>query len=155
MLTKKAPSNKSASPKASPSQASLFPSNDTNESGTTTATAQNNATSTETSLTKRPSTSLTTVPKTTAPVRSGKTRVIVKYDVGFSNFLTIRGKGANLSWEKGILLKNNKNDEWVWETEIPFTQCEFKVLINDISFETGDNHPLQCGASIQYTPQFS
>lgn len=83
-----------------------------------------------------------------------KTRVIVKFDTGFSNQLHIRGKGANLSWDKGIPLKNVKADEWVWETDVPFTTCEFKVLINDKHYETGENHPLHAGANVLYTPRF-
>ena len=84
-----------------------------------------------------------------------KTRVTVKYDVGFSNQLSIRGKGANLNWEKGQPLKNVKPDEWIWETDVPFTQCEFKVLINDRVYENGDNHQLNTGSTIVYTPRFS
>ena len=83
-----------------------------------------------------------------------KTRVVIKYDVGFNNFLSLRGKGGGLTWEKGTALKNVKYDEWVWETETSFTTCEFKVLINDCQYEIGENHPISCGASFQYTPQF-
>jgi hypothetical protein len=82
------------------------------------------------------------------------TRVIVKYDVGFGNALFIRGKGINLNWNKGILLRNTKKDEWVWETDAPFSACEFKVLLNDREFELGDNHPLTQGSAIQYAPKF-
>ena len=82
------------------------------------------------------------------------TRVTIKFDVGFGNSLYIRGKGAGLSWDKGILLKNLKTDEWIWETDLPFTQCEFKVLINDKEFELGDNHLLSQGATIQFAPKF-
>lgn len=83
-----------------------------------------------------------------------KTRIVVKFDVGFSNTLSIRGHGANLSWERGLPLKNIKSDEWVWETDLPFTAGEFKVLINDRQYEAGENHKLNCGAVIQYTPRF-
>lgn len=83
-----------------------------------------------------------------------KTRIIIKYDVGFNNQLHIRGKGANLNWEKGQLLKNVKADEWMWETDAHFSQCEFKVLINDANYETGENHLLNCGSSVIYTPHF-
>jgi hypothetical protein len=82
------------------------------------------------------------------------TRVIVKYDVGFGNALYIRGKGANLNWDKGIMLRNVKPNEWHWETDLPFNACEFKILINDNEYEAGDNHPLTAGSSIQYTPRF-
>lgn len=99
---------------------------------------------------------ITSETKENAPLKKklSKTRIIVKYDVGFQNTLYIRGKGANLSWEKGIELKNIAFDEWLWETETPFTTCEFKVLINDRFYEGGDNHTLDCGSSVQYCPKF-
>lgn len=83
-----------------------------------------------------------------------KTRITVKYDSGFSNQLYIRGQGANLNWNKGQLLKNVKTDEWIWETNEQFTDCEFKILINDHIYENGDNHCLKEGCSIVYTPRF-
>lgn len=95
--------------------------------------------------------------KTSENVKEGKgpkTRVIIKYDVGYANDLYLRGKGADLSWTKGVKLKNVKPDEWVWETDVPFLNCEFKVLINDQIYETGENHPLHCGSCISYTPHF-
>lgn len=83
-----------------------------------------------------------------------KTRITIRYDVGFSNALYLRGNGAHLSWDKGVLLKNLGSDIWFWETSLPFTSCEFKVLINDQEYEIGDNHILSCGATVQYTPMF-
>lgn len=86
--------------------------------------------------------------------KAANARVIIKYDVGFRNSLYVRGKGANLSWDKGVPLKNIKADEWIWEPEAPFSQCEFKVLINDSCYEAGENHHLNPGMKIQYTPKF-
>jgi hypothetical protein len=83
-----------------------------------------------------------------------KTRITVKYDTGINNQLTIRGQGANLNWDKGYPLKNVKSDEWTWETETNFSLCEFKVLLNDQQYETGENHHLTPGASIAYSPRF-
>jgi hypothetical protein len=83
-----------------------------------------------------------------------KTRIIIKYDVGFGNALFIRGTGANLNWDKGIPMKNIKNDEWLWETETPFSKAEFKILINDKHYESGHNHMIHSGNMIQYTPRF-
>ena len=90
----------------------------------------------------------------TATLTKPVTRIIINYDVGFSNALYIRGHGANLNWEKGILLKNTKCDEWVWETEAVFPNAEFKILINDKTYETGENHSLQCGSTTHYKPNF-
>ena len=81
-------------------------------------------------------------------------RVIIKYDVGFGNVLFIRGRGAGLSWDKGISLKNEGSSEWIWEPEQTFNECEVKILINDKMYEVGENHWLTCGATIQYTPSF-
>ena len=86
--------------------------------------------------------------------KKDRTRITVKYDVGFTNTLYLRGMGASLNWEKGIPMKNVKKDEWIWETDSPFTTLEFKVLINDRDYETGENHKLSHGHSIQYTPKF-
>lgn len=91
----------------------------------------------------------------TSPYGSvAKTRITVKYDVGFGNTLSLRGQGANLSWDKGVPMKNVKPDEWVWETDIPFATAEFKTLINDKTYEVGRNHLLHSGTTVQYTPRF-
>jgi|SaaInl8_120m_RNA_FD_contig_71_695919_length_685_multi_4_in_0_out_0_1 hypothetical protein len=82
------------------------------------------------------------------------TRIIVKCDVGFSNLLYLRGEGASLNWEKGIKMKNINADEWIWETDKKFTTCEFKVLLNDDSYESGENHSISCGSSLEYIPSF-
>ena len=93
-------------------------------------------------------------PSTLNKNNASKAKITINYDVGFSNTLTIRGKGANLSWDKGQPLKNIKPDELVWECDLPFTQCEFKVLINDSQYENGENHILTSQSSIRYTPKF-
>jgi len=86
--------------------------------------------------------------------KSPETKVTIKYDVGFNNQFFIRGQGAGLSWEKGQLLQNKGSDEWVWESDASFQDCEFKVLINDQWYESGENHHVRKGESLQYTPSF-
>lgn len=67
----------------------------------------------------------------------------------------LRGEGlSSLSWEKGIPLQRLKPDEWIFETEELFSGGEFKVLINDQTYELGDNHSLYPGASIRIKPRF-
>lgn len=82
------------------------------------------------------------------------TRVVIHCDVGFNNNIFIRGNGANLSWDQGILLRNTRPDEWVWETNQSFHSCEFKVLINDTQYEQGNNHKLNYADDIEYRPIF-
>ena len=86
--------------------------------------------------------------------KTEKTRIVVRYNVGYNNHLFIRGNGAGLSWDHGVMLKNIGPDEWVWEATTPFRECEFKVLINDQQFESGENHHIHDGSAIQYTPNF-
>lgn len=113
------------------------------------------STKTESGL-NRPETSRTSSATITAPYSgTTKTRITVKYDVGFGNTLSLRGQGANLSWDKGVSMRNIKADEWIWETDTPFATAEFKTLINDKSYEIGRNHLLHSGTMVQYTPRFS
>ena len=102
-------------------------------------------------ITKSSSTNLSTQSKK----QPTKTRITVKYDVGFPRTLYIRGKGANLSWDLGVPLTNSKSDEWIWETETSFSSCEFKVLIDDEIYEAGENHQINGGEVLFYTPFFS
>lgn len=89
------------------------------------------------------------------PQKKQKTSVTIHYDVGFGNALYLRGRGANLSWDKGVMLRNISNDEWIWETDTLFNNCEFKALINDNEYECGENHLIKSGEIIQYTPEFN
>ena len=75
-------------------------------------------------------------------------------DVGFGNALYIRGSGAGLNWDRGIVLKNTAPDLWAWETDCPFDSCEFKLLLNDVQYETGENHFLEFGNTVRYSPRF-
>lgn len=87
-------------------------------------------------------------------VRKGSCKITVRFDVGFPNTVTIRGKGGGLSWSKGTTLKNISRDTWTFEPKEPIDSLEFKVLINDQLYETGYNHTLKNGDSIEYTPSF-
>lgn len=82
------------------------------------------------------------------------TRITIRYDAGPNNNLYIRGEGAGLSWDHGVLLKNIGPDEWIWETSLPFNECEFKVVLNDQQYEVGENHHLDSGIWLQYSPHF-
>jgi hypothetical protein len=84
-----------------------------------------------------------------------KTRVVIQVEPSFQSELYLRGEGlADLSWEKGIELKHVQPDEWVFETEELFSAGSFKVLIDDKTYELGENHPLYPGASIRVNPKF-
>ncbi|MCP5469334.1 MAG: hypothetical protein H7A36_02385 [Chlamydiales bacterium] len=84
-----------------------------------------------------------------------KTRIIVHIEGEEQpQQLYLRGEGAaGLNWEKGVKL-TPQEDDWIWETEEPFSAGEFKVLINDQTYELGSSHRLYPGASIRINPKF-
>lgn len=86
--------------------------------------------------------------------RDQNTVIIVKYNCGFDNHLTIRGEGAGLSWFKGVALKNISADEWVFDLNMSDPHLEFKILINDQVFEVGENHKVKNGHRIDVYPSF-
>lgn len=104
--------------------------------------------------TKNPSNEEKNVPLATAKKLGPTTQIKIRYNAGFPNNLFIRGQGAGLSWEKGIPLKNIKEDEWIWETNEVFPSCQFKLLLNDLQYENGDNHEILCGSNLEIAPNF-
>jgi len=83
------------------------------------------------------------------------TVVVAKYDVGYGNHLYIRGEGAGLSWDTGILMKNVENDVWVWTTnEAAGDAVAFKFLINDEMWSEGDNMVAPAGETTTLYPSF-
>ena len=81
--------------------------------------------------------------------------LIVKYNCGLNNHLTLRGEGAGLSWHHGTPLLNQGIDEWIFEIKAADDFFECKVLINDQVFEIGDNHKVFRGKKITIHPKFS
>ncbi len=81
-------------------------------------------------------------------------QITAKFDCGFGHSLFIRGEGAQLNWERGIPLENIGPDLWRWQPRAPFQNCQFKLLLNDAQYEVGANRSLQCGDSVEITPEF-
>lgn len=82
------------------------------------------------------------------------TTVIARYDAGFGNQLFLRGSGGGLSWDQGVLMENTQADEWVWETTSASGELEFKVLLNDTEWSTGQNGIVFAGATVVFEPVF-
>ena len=83
------------------------------------------------------------------------TVVVAKYDVGYGSNLYIRGDSAGLGWETGTLMKNVENDVWVWTTnEVLEGTVEFKFLINDEVWCTGENMSAPAGETTTLYPTF-
>ena len=85
-----------------------------------------------------------------------KTTVIVHCDAGYGNTLYIRGDTLPLDWSSGRKLQNVDANTWVFEMERPVSgSVEFKILLNDETWESGNNHIVQVGNTIEVTPDFS
>ena len=51
-------------------------------------------------------------------------------------------------------MKNIGPNQWVWESDRPFSTMQFKVLVNDNWYEVGNNHTVAFGQEVNFTPQF-
>jgi hypothetical protein len=106
-----------------------------------------------------PKIKVTATPATPAPAvvakpKGAKVTIVAAVDVGFGNSVSIRGDGPILSWDKGVGLGNVGDAKW----EIVLTNVtkpfEFKFLVNDSSWSTGDNLTASPGDTLTLTPSF-
>lgn len=82
------------------------------------------------------------------------TTITAKIDIGFGNTLYLRGEGAGLSWDKGLLMNCVADDVWqisVGESAHPIV---FKFLVNDLSWSTGEDYSVASGDSVTLVPTF-
>jgi hypothetical protein len=102
----------------------------------------------------------TTAKKTTTKKKAvrktiSKTTIAARVDVGFGNNLYIRGEGAGLSWDVGILMKNLSPYEWVWESKTASSPLEYKFIINDEVWANGGNLFAKPGETSISAPSFN
>lgn len=83
-----------------------------------------------------------------------KTTVIARVDAGFGNGLYVRGDGAELNWDQGILMRNISPYEWRFETTQANTGMIFKFLINDDVWAEGENLSVAAGGTSVSSPTF-
>ena len=89
------------------------------------------------------------------PALPEKTRIVIHYDTGFGNGLTIRGDTSPLRWDFGQRCENKNADTWVFETERPKDgELRFKVLLNDAVWERGEDHRAAVGRETHIFPSF-
>ncbi len=82
------------------------------------------------------------------------TTITTKVDIGFGNTLYIRGEGPGLSWDKGIPMDCVADDEWQIVVKEAAQPMVFKVLVNDLSWNTGADYSVAPGASVALNPIF-
>lgn len=82
-----------------------------------------------------------------------KTTIIVSYDAGWGNHLTLRG-GAPLSWEGGQAMESVDHCTWQLELELD-DPLEFKPLLNDTRWAFGHrDYRVEPGQTIRIYPHF-
>jgi hypothetical protein len=83
-----------------------------------------------------------------------QTSIFARVDVGFGNSLYIRGEGADLSWDKGVLMENVSPYEWAYKTNKAKGEVTFKFLINDEVWAEGENLTVAAGGTSISSPVF-
>jgi hypothetical protein len=97
---------------------------------------------------KVPAPAIVTKPK------GGRITIIANVDVGFGNSLYVRGDEPFLHWAKGTPLGNISGNSWeivLTGIDKPF---EFKFLVNDTGWSTGENYTVSPGDTVTLSPAF-
>lgn len=83
-----------------------------------------------------------------------KTVITAKIDIAFGNTLYIRGEGPGLSWDAGVPMNSIGDDEWSITLPGSKAQVIFKFLVNDISWNSGEDYVVDSGSEVVLVPSF-
>ncbi|MSU51909.1 MAG: hypothetical protein EXS41_00715 [Opitutaceae bacterium] len=75
-------------------------------------------------------------------------------DIGFGNHLYVRGEGPGLNWDHGVAMDCIDTGLWIATVKHATSPIAFKLLVNDLSWSTGDDFVVQPGQSVTVTPEF-
>lgn len=94
--------------------------------------------------------------KKAAPARSEPpaTFISVKVDIGFGNHLYLRGEGPGLSWDRGLAMDCIGADMWATTLKGATAPVTFKILVNDLSWNSGNDYVVEPGQSVTVAPTF-
>jgi endonuclease/exonuclease/phosphatase family metal-dependent hydrolase len=89
------------------------------------------------------------------PAAAVVTRFAATHDAGFGHHLALRGGTAPLDWELGWPAVNTAADRW----EAAFLgwsagTIAYKWLVDDVTWEAGDDHTVEAGATGDVAPTF-
>lgn len=87
-------------------------------------------------------------------VKSAATVITALLDIGFGNTLYIRGEGPGLSWDTGVALDCLSDDQWSIKIPASTKPLVYKLLINDLTWSTGDDYVAKPGQKVTLTPTF-
>ena len=95
-------------------------------------------------------------PATVKPVASKPvlTTIGARIDIGFGNALFIRGEGAGLSWDQGLVMDCMEDNFWRVVLPESARGHTFKFLVNDLTWNTGPDYTVPAGGNVTLTPEF-
>ncbi len=98
----------------------------------------------------------TVKPATVKPVASRPvlTTIGARIDIGFGNALFIRGEGAGLSWDQGLVMDCMEDNFWRVVLPESARGHTFKFLVNDLTWNTGPDYTVPAGGNVTLTPEF-
>lgn len=82
------------------------------------------------------------------------TFITAQIDIGFGNHLFIRGSGPGLSWDRGVAMDCAGAGLWTASVKRASAPVTFKVLVNDLSWSTGEDFVAAPGQSVTISPSF-
>ncbi len=85
---------------------------------------------------------------------SPATFVTAKVNIGFGNHLYVRGEGPGLNWDHGIAMDCTGADLWTTTVKGATIPVTFKVLVNDVTWCTGNDFTAEPGQSVTVIPVF-
>jgi hypothetical protein len=92
--------------------------------------------------------------KNKAAAEPPATFISAQIDIGFGNHLTLRGEGPGLSWDHGVVMDNVGQNLWTASVKGATQPVVFKVLVNDLTWNTGNDYVVEAGQSITVYPTF-
>jgi hypothetical protein len=92
--------------------------------------------------------------KTIVVTEPPATFITAKTDIGFGNHLYLRGEGPGLSWDRGIPMDCIASDLWASTLKGATSPVIFKVLVNDLTWNTGNDYVVEAGQSVTVAPTF-
>ena len=82
------------------------------------------------------------------------TTITARINIGFGNTLHLRGEGPGLSWDRGVPMECIAADLWRLNLGEFARGYTFKVLVNDLTWNSGPNYSVASGAVVNITPAF-
>jgi nucleoid-associated protein YgaU len=103
---------------------------------------------------KAPAKKAASAAKQKAVAEPPATFISAQIDIGFGNHLALRGEGPGLSWDRGLVMDNVGQNLWTASVKGATQPVVFKVLVNDLTWNTGNDYVVEPGQSVTVHPSF-